>query len=494
MSGNAQNTSNDSLSSSKQRRLYELIDSALLEFGSLEPRKKAIMALARELNVGKNQLKELVNKARANHPQINAVARVHKLIQNARASGKEPDLTMFRRLQPAAKSAGKDDFWLGQQLGYMPKFLEEASRKKKKKSSKKALILTIFFMFAGVSLFVWWATYGALTFEQHQQNMLDESIWQESEIRGTYSAYQSYLHNYPAGLFSTNARARMSELDEDAWKQASLAHTRTAYQDYTKQFSIHRIQANARLNGLLTGDSFQDCLGCPVMMVLPGGEFQMGSLNGGSDEVPVRRVRITNAFAVGKFEVTFAEWDLCALSGECIKDVYDSNYGRGARPVINVSWENAQSYIRWLSGKAGVNYRLLTEAEWEYAARGGSNTEFWWGNSLIVNKVVCFGCIANWSNESTAPAGQYDANGYGLYDVAGNVAEWVQDCKHLNYIDAPESSLGWMGESGGDCSQAVLRGGSWLSRPEEMRSADRSYAQRSYSDPGIGFRVARNLD
>lgn len=493
MSGHAQNSSNDSVFSSKKRRLYELIDSALLEFGSLEPRQKAIMALARELRVDKNQLKELVNKARANHPQINAVARAHKLIQNARASGKEPDLTVFRRLQPAAKSAGKDDFWLGQQLGYMPKFLEEANQEKKGKGSKAALLM-ILLMLAGVGIFVWWATYGALAFEQHQRGLLDESAWQETSSLDSYNAYQSYLRNYPAGMFSANARIRMSELDTEAWEQASLINTRTAYQEYIEQYNIHRVQAHARLDGLLTADTFRDCLGCPEMVVLPEGEFQMGSLKGESDELPLRMVRIEKPIAVGKFEVTFSEWDLCALSGECAKGVYDSTYGRGTRPVINVSWEDARNYINWLSGKAGVKYRLLSEAEWEYAARGGSDTEFWWGDSLIADKAVCFGCVNNWSSESTALVGQYDTNDYGLYDMAGNVAEWVQDCRHTDYSGAPVSGLSWMAESGGDCRQAVLRGGSWLSRPDEVRSADRAYAQRSYSDPGIGFRVARDLN
>ncbi len=152
MAGNSQNFSSDAALTAGQRRLYELIDSSLLEFGSLEPSKKAIVALTKELKIGKEQLKEIVNKARANHPQINSVARVHKLIKNAKASEKDPDLTMFRRLQPAAKSAGKDDIWLGQQLGYMPKFLEEANRKRGKES-KVAMILVILLLLASTGGF-----------------------------------------------------------------------------------------------------------------------------------------------------------------------------------------------------------------------------------------------------------------------------------------------------------------------------------------------------
>lgn len=493
MSGHVQNTSNDSVLSSKKRRLYELVDSTLLEFGSLEPRQKAIMALARELNLDREQLRELVNKARVSHPQINAVARVHKLIQNARASGKKPDLSVFRRLQPAAKSAGKDDVWLGQQLGYMPKFLQEADQESKGKAWK-AMLLAILLMLAGVGIFVWWATYGALMFKQQRQSLVDESAWQELSTADTYSAYQSYLLNYPAGMFSANARIRMSELDAEAWELASLANTRAAYEEYIEQYSIHRAQAHTRLDGPLTADIFRDCLGCPEMVVLPEGEFQMGGLTGDNDERPLRRVAIERSIAVGKYEVTFAEWDLCALEGGCVRDVYDSTYGRENRPVINVTWEDAQSYAKWLGSRTGANYRLLTEAEWEFAARSGTSTEFWWGNSLIPDMAVCIGCVSNWSSESTMPVGQYGANAYGLHDTAGNVAEWVQDCKHTDYAGAPVNGQAWMAGPGGDCSQAVLRGGSWLSRPGEVRSADRAYAQRSYSDSSIGFRVARDLN
>jgi formylglycine-generating enzyme required for sulfatase activity len=493
MAENSQNTCSDIALTAGQRRLYELIDSSLLEFGSLEPRKKAILALTKELKIGKEQLKELVNKARVNHPQINAVARVHKLVQDARASGKKPDLTMFRRLQPAAKSAGKDDIWLGQQLGYMPKFLEEASRKKNK-HSKTVMGLVILLLFAGIGGLVWWTTYGAMIFEQRKQDILDKSAWQESVQLDTRGAYRSYLRNHPAGLFFADANARISELDEIAWEQASIENTRQAYEEYIKQYSIHDIQANSRLDGLLTGDLFRDCLGCPEMIVLPAGEFQMGSRNGDIDELPLRRIRIERPIAVSRFEVTFSEWDLCALSGDCARDVYDSTFGRGQQPVINVSWEDAQDYINWISGESGIRYRLLTEAEWEYASRGGANTDFWWGNSLIADKAVCIGCVSNWSNESPAQVGQYGANGYGLYDMAGNVAEWLQDCKHMDYKGAPVSGLSWMAESGGDCSQAVIRGGSWLSHPNEMRSADRAFARRNYSDHSIGFRVARDLN
>ena len=493
MTGNTQNISNDTALTAGQRRLYELIDSSLLEFGSLEPRQKAILALTKELKIGKDQLKELVNKARANHPQINAVARVHKLIQNAKASGKKPDLTMFRRLQLAAKSAGKDDIWLGQQLGYMPKFLEEANRKKGK-DSKTAMIMVVLLLLLVTGGFVWWTTYGAMIFEQRKQDILDKSAWQESVSLDTYRAYRSYLRSHPAGLFVAEANARQSQLDEQAWEQASVENTRQAYEEYIDQYRIHDVQANSRLDGLLTGDSFKDCLGCPEMIVLPAGEFQMGSRNGDNDELPLHRVRLERPIAVSIFELTFSEWDLCALNGSCDGEVYDSTFGRGEQPVINVSWEDAQDYINWISAESGVKYRLLTEAEWEYASRGGANTEFWWGNNLIADRAVCVGCVGNWSNESPAQVGQYGANAYGLYDMAGNVAEWVQDCKHPDYNGAPVSGLSWMAESGGDCSQAVVRGGSWLSSPNEVRSAGRSFSRRTYSDHSIGFRVARDLN
>lgn len=481
----------------KLRRLYETIDTCLLEFGSLAPRQQAIMTLAKELNVDKAQLKELVDRARASHPQINAVARVHKLIENAKASGQKPDLSMFRRLQPAAKSAGKDDLWLGEQLGYIPQFLEKAALEKKegkKKSKVLPISLGVLVVIVAIGGLVWQQTYGDLLAEQNAQIELDNGAWAEAESAANVAAYEGYLRNHPGGLHVDAAKQRITELDKQAWHKASLENTRDAYENYIAQFSVHGDEALQLMDGRLPGDIFRDCVGCPEMVVVKAGQFEMGSTQGDDDELPVHKVDILQPFAVGIFEVSFSEWDLCALKKGCDPDIYDSEFGRGNRPVINVSWDEAQTYISWLSKESGVNYRLPSEAEWEYANRAGSTDEYWWGARFAMDRAVCTGCESSWVTESTADVGKYKGNPFGLIDTAGNVSEWVADCRHNNYEGAPADGSAWLAESAGDCTQAVIRGGSWLSGAAEVRSADRVFANKDYSDNTIGFRVARVIN
>ncbi len=254
------------------------------------------------------------------------------------------------------------------------------------------------------------------------------------------------------------------------------------------------------------GTVFRDCADCPEMVVIPSGSFRMGDLSGdGRDnEKPVRRVTIARAFAAGKFEVTFAEWDACVLAGGCSHRPGDEGWGRGSRPVINVSWDDTQAYIKWLSGKTGQRYRLLSESEWEYAARAGSSTEYPFGDS---ESGLCgYGNVADGTSKSTygdwtvapcsdghvhtAPVGSFRANRFGLHDTVGNVWEWVGDCWNGSYEGAP--SDGSMRTSG-DCSRRVLRGGSWGSVPRDVRSAIRSGNQSGNRYVNFGFRLARTL-
>ena len=155
-------------------------------------------------------------------------------------------------------------------------------------------------------------------------------------------------------------------------------------------------------------------------------------------EGPQHSVAIPRAFAVGKYEVTFDEWDACVDDGGCrgYKPI-DKGWGRGKQPVINVTWEDAQAYIDWLSTKTGIAYRLPTEAEWEYVARAGSTKAYWWGDDVGRNNANCNGCGSQWDGKRTAPVGSFKANPFGLYDTAGNVFEWVQDCWHDSYKGTP---------------------------------------------------------
>ena len=245
------------------------------------------------------------------------------------------------------------------------------------------------------------------------------------------------------------------------------------------------------LGVLEAGDVFRDCDACPEMVVVPAGSYMMGSEEGSSDEEPVHRVTIAQPFAVGKYEVTFAEWEACVAGGGC--NGYrpqDVGWGRGRRPVINVSWNDAQAYVQWLSKKTGETYRLLSEAEWEYVARAGTTTRYTWGDEIGQNRANCDGCGSRWDNEQTAPVGRFAANAFGLHDVHGNVWEWTGDCGNGSYAGAPSDGSAWQS---GECSRRVLRGGSWFDAPRDLRSAFRYWDSAGLRVDVVGFRLARTL-
>ena len=231
----------------------------------------------------------------------------------------------------------------------------------------------------------------------------------------------------------------------------------------------------------------------PEMVTIPAGRFRMGCVSGqdcSDDEFPVHDVTIPQAFAVSKHEVTFAEWDACVLDGGCGRYRPDDYWGRGNRPVINVSWEDAQAYVSWLSSRTGERYRLLTEAEWEYVARAGSSTAYSWGNGIGSNRANCGGCGSQWDGDRTAPVGSFPANAFGVHDMHGNVWEWLEDCWNASYAGAPSDGSVWRS---GDCSGRVLRGGSWLNFPGGLRSASRYGLTTGLRYSYLGFRVARTL-
>ena len=240
--------------------------------------------------------------------------------------------------------------------------------------------------------------------------------------------------------------------------------------------------------------TFRDCDRCPEMVVVPVGSFMMGSPDSEedryNDEGPVRRVTMFAPFAVGKYEVTFAEWGACWADGGCRRDPRDEGWGRGNRPVINVSWKDAQAYVGWLSQQTGKQYRLLSESEWEYAARAGSQTRYAWGDGIGRNRANCRSCGSRWDGESTAPVGSFAANAFGLHDLHGNVWEWVEDCWNDSYRGARVDGAAW---EVGDCSRRVTRGGSWYSSPGHLRSASRVKDGTTSGSFHIGFRVARTV-
>jgi formylglycine-generating enzyme required for sulfatase activity len=256
-----------------------------------------------------------------------------------------------------------------------------------------------------------------------------------------------------------------------------------------------------RERALKPKDSFKECATCPEMVVMPAGSFTMGSpaneLERLVDEGPQHPVKFAKSFAVGRFSVTFDEWDACVSDGGC--NGYrpgDAGWGRGLRPVINVSWHDAQTYVVWLSKKTGNSYRLLSEAEREYVTRAGTSTPFWWGDNISPD-VANYNSSYSYAGSSkgryrqrTEPADSFSANPWGLYNVAGNVWEWTQDCYDQSYRAAPADGSAWIQA---DCSRRVLRGGSWDRKPWFLRSAARLGWVSSIRDNSFGMRVARTL-
>ena len=222
----------------------------------------------------------------------------------------------------------------------------------------------------------------------------------------------------------------------------------------------------------------------PELVAIPAGTFRMGCVTGRRCEdweTPVREVRVP-ALEISRNEVTFAQWDVCVEYGPC-EWSGDEGWGRGDRPVIHVSWHEARDYASWISRVTGEPYRLPSEAEWEYAARAGTETHTIWGNSVRRDQ-------ANWDGDRTRPVGSYAANGFGLNDMFGNVAEWVEDCWHDDYRGAPSDGSAWVDL---ECSYRVWRGGSWTSPDAgDLRASGRGGRAPDQSFANAGFRIARS--
>ena len=273
-----------------------------------------------------------------------------------------------------------------------------------------------------------------------------------------------YLSRYPSGRYAALAQERLKELKASAGRP--VAAPPVAGQ---------------------AGHKFEDCQGCPPMVVVGTGSFRGGASP--VERTPARDFAIAKAFAIGQREVTAAEWDACVSERGC-PEVPDEGWGREKQPAVNVSWADAKAYVAWLSSKTGARYRLPTEAEWEYAARGGSSTPYPWGNQVEYDRANCLQCGAEgFAGRRPKDVATFSPNAFGLYDVIGNVWEWVADC-HTAVVKTPAE--GMADESLG-CTARVLRGGSFTTAAREATVEARRPAQSTTRQRGNGFRVARDL-
>lgn len=235
------------------------------------------------------------------------------------------------------------------------------------------------------------------------------------------------------------------------------------------------------------GEGFRDCPECPSMIMVPAGDFVLG---GGDpiEDAHKRPVTIAKPFAAGRFEVTYAEWSACVKEEACPSHVTVPTDGAQA-PVAGVNHGDAKRYVQWLAAKTGKSYRLPSEAEWEYLARAGTTTTFWWGNEAGKGKANCFGCGSLWDGKRAAPVGSFAANAFGLFDTAGNVWEWVEDCYEP---DAYKTHQGYPAPvAGSGFCDRVLRGGGWDIGPTGIRPTFRFGADPQNRFKFYGFRVVR---
>ena len=256
----------------------------------------------------------------------------------------------------------------------------------------------------------------------------------------------------------------------------------------------NRAQRSPERHSLVFRDKLKDGSQGPEMVIVPAGSFQMGNIDGkgGGVERPVHRVQIKKPFAIGRYQVTFKEYDQFAHArGRTLPE--DRGWGRGRRPVVHVSWNEAVEYAKWLSVQTGKPYRLLTEAEWEYAARSGGKDDIWAGTSReqILTDYAWYEAS---SGQKTQPVGTKKPNSIGVYDMSGNVREWVEDCWHETYDGAPEDGSAWLEAGGGKCGLRVIRGGSWLNTPDILRLSGRDSRYADFRDGTIGFRLAEDID
>jgi len=325
------------------------------------------------------------------------------------------------------------------------------------------------------------------------------AFWESIKDSNQVSDYEAYLKAYPKGRFAPLAQARIARLRA---AQPPGAPPAAAAPAQPKQPPPKPKEAPAVVRGaapkpppastkaIAAGADIKDCPACPTLVTIPAGTFTMGSNTSDPSEKPAHQVTLAAPFAIGRYEVSVQEWEACAAAGGCQKIAQRPNTSPNA-PMRDVSWDDAQQYVKWLTSASGKPYRLPTEAEWERAARGGTATRYWWGEQMAQGKANCKECGKPWSEGAPAKVGSFSANPYGVYDTSGSVWEWVADCWHNNYKGAPDDGRAW---DEPDCRVRVIRGGSWREGAPYMVASTRFKYDASVRHSQNGFRVARSLE
>lgn len=335
------------------------------------------------------------------------------------------------------------------------------------------------------------------------------AFWESVKDSNHVGDYEAYLKAYPKGRFASLAQARIERLRSAAPKGGSAPEAMAAAPPpKPREGAKSKPPAMAKAKpppaaaaakepetpaapaaGEVMLAELKDCPVCPPLIALRAGSFTMGSNTSDPSERPAHHVALAVPFAIGKYEVTMEQWKACVDAGACPRGTQGAEY-RPAAPMRDVSWDDAQRYVKWLDATSGQSYRLPTEAEWEFAARGGTTSPYWWGDKLAAGKANCKDCGEPWRSDGPADAGSFTANPYGLYDMNGSVWEWVSDCWHPSFKNAPANGSSW---DEPNCTVRVIRGGSWREDGTYMVSSTRFKYDASVRNGQNGFRVARSV-
>jgi formylglycine-generating enzyme required for sulfatase activity len=332
----------------------------------------------------------------------------------------------------------------------------------------------------------------------------EEIAWDYLKDTADAESLRRFVTKFPQGARAGEAQARIAALEQDATKKRLQSDQTKSTAPPQAPLAVGNLSPDAE-RGLKPSEHFKECDNCPEMVVVPGGSFMMGSPGNEpsrtADEGPQQQITFGHAFAVGRSAVTFAEWNTCVAEGGC--NAYrpgDYGWGGGKRPAINVSWDDAQAYVKWLSQKTEAPYRLLSDAEREYVTRGCAascpSTPFWFGAEISPERAnydwrySYAGSAKAQPPRRTVATDGSEPNPFGLLQVHGNVREWVEDCWNASLSGVPRNGTA---RTTGDCASHVVRGGSWADEPKDLRSAKRSWEMTTERRAEIGFRVARVL-